>query len=406
MNQFLPFLNWIENQADSQRLMIKAWAEINTFSTNVNGILQMTTRLLDDFKQLDGQQTLIDLPSWTTFERGQPLEKNLGPLLRIIKRPSAPIQVLLGGHMDTVFSPSSPFQSITERGKDSWVGPGLTDMKGGLGIMLIALAAFERAPISKNVGWEILINPDEEIGSPGSTPFFKTAAKNKNFGLLFEPSFSDGTLVSARKGSSVYTIIFKGRAAHAGRDFKAGSHAIYALSEFIHEVEQLNEEGRIVNVGSINGGGPVNIVPDFSTLQLNMRSFDEKEILNFSEKLQMIAKKCEKREGVRCTIVQESKKMPKPFTTKTRNLFSIYHQCARMLGLPFEVRETGGVCDGNTLAEVGLPCIDSLGAQGGGLHTSEEYILLPSLVERAQLTALALLMIASGTMRFPRTANG
>ena len=170
MNQFLPFLNWIENQADSQRLMIKAWAEINTFSTNVNGILQMTTRLLDDFKQLDGQQTLIDLPSWTTFERGQPLEKNLGPLLRIIKRPSAPIQVLLGGHMDTVFSPSSPFQSITERGKDSWVGPGLTDMKGGLGIMLIALAAFERAPISKNVGWEILINPDEEIGSPGSTP--------------------------------------------------------------------------------------------------------------------------------------------------------------------------------------------------------------------------------------------
>ncbi len=384
--------------------LVKKWSEINSFSTHLTGIAELLGKVEADFTQLNGTHTLIPLAPYKTITTtGESNEQPLGPALHIRKRPLAPIQIFLGGHIDTVFPPSSPFQKIIEKDSDSWIGPGVTDMKGGLAILLMALAALEQSHLAEHIGWEILINPDEEIGSPGSAPLFEEAAKRNHFGLIFEPSFPDGAFVSSRKGSSTYMIIIKGRSAHVGRDFASGSHAIYALAEFIQKIEKLGQtEGLIANVGYVEGGGPVNIVPEHAALRLNIRSAEEKKILSFKHQLEAIVEQCQKREGIQIFLHNDAYRMPKPFDAKTELLFKLYGSCAEQLKLPFHLRDTGGVCDGNILAGSGLPTLDSIGAMGGKMHTHNEYIYLPSLVYRAQLAALFLFKIASREITFPK----
>lgn len=408
MKKFIQNLNWIESKSGCMQGLVKKWSEINSFSTHLAGLSELLNQLGADFGQLEGKQTLLQLaPQKTVGLEGKITEQQLGAALQIRKRPLAPIQVFLGGHIDTVYPPSSPFQKVIEKENDCWIGPGVTDMKGGLAILLMALLAFEQSPFAGQLGWEILINPDEEIGSPGSIPFFEKAAKRNHFGLIFEPSFPDGAFVSSRKGSSTYTIFFRGRPAHVGRDYTAGSHAIYALAEFTQEIEKLNqtENGLIANVGYVEGGGPVNIVPESAALRLNIRSSEEKDILSFGHKLEALASQCQKREGIHISIFNDAQRMPKPFDAKTQALFKLYEGCAGQLGLPFHLRETGGVCDGNILAGSGLPTLDSIGAMGGKIHTHDEYLYLPSLVYRAQLAALFLLEIAAGEIIFPKVSN-
>ncbi|WP_068468152.1 hydrolase [Candidatus Protochlamydia phocaeensis] len=405
MHAYRPYLEWIKSQQTYLQYLVRTWTAINSFSTHLIGLQAMLAALQKGFACLEGQERIISLPQ-RRFLRpdGVLASQQLGQALSIRKRPTAPIQVLLAGHMDTVYPPSSPFQSIEEKDGQIWNGPGLTDMKGGLAILLIALAALERSPYADQVGWEILINPDEEIGSPSSAGLFQEAAKHYQLGLIFEPSFPDGAFVSERKGSVNYSIVVRGRAAHAGRDFFSGASAIYALSQFIQEVEKFNQPGQetTVNVGHIEGGGPVNIIPDLAICRLNMRSAKAEDILSSQKKLEAIAHQCMRREGIQIEVFQENLRLPKPFDSQTQKLFNLYGSCAEELGIPFQLRSTGGVCDGNTLAGAGLPTLDSIGAKGGLIHTHEEYLFLPSLVERAQLTALFLFKLATREMTFEK----
>ena len=113
-------------------------------------------------------------------------------------------------------------------------------MLGGLVILLKALEALESSPLAAGLGWEILLNPDEELGSPGSLPLLREAAGRNHLGFLFEPCLPDGSLVSIRKGSGNFTAVVLGRAAHAGRDFHAGRSATVALAELITKLDDLN----------------------------------------------------------------------------------------------------------------------------------------------------------------------
>src|SRR5690606_36982142 len=110
-------------------------------------------------------------------------------------RPEAPIQLLLSGHYDTVYGPEHPFQTCELLGSDILRGPGTADMKGGLVVMLAALQTFAATPHAAKIGYEILLNPDEETGSQGATPFLEEAAQRHRFGLVFEPARSNGDLV-------------------------------------------------------------------------------------------------------------------------------------------------------------------------------------------------------------------
>lgn len=400
MLSYAPYIKWIDSQSESLLSRTKRWAAVNTFSTNLKGLAILSKSLDEDFKLLKGESSWNNLSVGLRYESdGSFKEFPLEKAFTIRKRSQAPIQILLGGHYDTVFPPSSPFQQAEETPHGILKGPGVADMKGGLSILLTVLEAFERSPFAERIGWEVLITPDEEIGSPGSQHFYRSAALRHQAALLFEPSFPDGAFVSERQGSATYTVAIRGQAAHVGRNFHEGRSAVFALARFIRQIEDFqNECGLRINVADVEGKGPVNIVPPLASCKVNFRSQDPAVFDLLLPHMRMIAQQIEQ-EGVQIEIVQNSLRPPKPFDDATRSLFDAYRSCASELNIPFSYRATGGVCDGNILAEAGLPTIDTAGAVGGCLHTVDEYILIRSLVERSKLATLFLFKVAAGEIR-------
>lgn len=376
---------------------LKRWANINSWSENPEGLEKMAAVLEEDFSILNGRVERLPLPPRKKIDsRGNRVEIPASPALSIKKREDAPIKILLAGHFDTVYSPESSFQS-TERLSDEILrGPGVTDMKGGLVILLHALETFEKSPYAEKIGWEILLNPDEEIGSPSSQQLFIQKAPHFAAGLLFEPAFSDGLLVSERKGSINITLIAHGKAAHVGRDFDKGRNAISALAALLQKIETLNDQQRhiTVNVGLFEGGGAPNIVPDLAISQINIRMQNPKDLTMVKKRIQQMIEGFDHLDGITFEWDVLSMKPPKPFNKTNRYLFNALKNCAHELGWELNWQPSGGVCDGNTLASAGLPTIDTLGAVGGHIHTHDEYILTQSLVDRARLSACFLMYMA------------
>lgn len=384
-----------EEQEPMEALLIE-WASISSGSHNLPGLATMLKALQKAFSELPGELKIIDLPNTSA------------KALNLSCRPKAPIQVFLNGHMDTVYGKDHPFQNCTRLEGNTLQGPGVTDMKGGLVIMLKALQAFERTAYTEDLGWEVFINPDEEIGSPHATPFLEAAAKRHHLGLVFESSLPDGFLVRSRKGTASIEAIAHGRAAHAGRNISLGRNAIIFLSEFILKVEALNQEipDAIFSVGHIEGGGPINVVPDKATAGISIRYAHKEEQTLISDRINALIKEFNQKEGYTLEGHMHFCRAPKEVSPAIEALFQMLKACGKELKLDLDWRDVGGASDGSTLTHEGLPNIDNLGIRGHNIHSDKEYALLDSLVERTQLTFLLLMNIASGTFtlspeRFP-----
>jgi len=317
-------------------------------------------------------------------------------MLRFRKRPTAPIQILLVGHMDTVYDIHHPFQKAVRKNETHLHGPGVTDMKGGLCVMLEALRAFETLEQAKTVGWEILLNPDEEIGSLGSMPILLESAKRHQVGLLFEPAMDEvGTLAGMRKGSGRWTIIVRGHAAHAGRNFDEGKNAIVLLAKIIAKIDAYNHQqpGVTLNVGRIQGGGAINVVPDLAICRIDVRIQTASDETFVSQAFQTVSDEFNREAGFQVEFRGRFFRKPKILAGKTAALYRLVVDAANNIGQHLKTRRSGGVCDGNTLSEAGLPNVDTLGVCGGNIHSSEEYLVVKSLTDRAKLTLAVLASI-------------
>jgi len=230
--------------------------------------------------------------------------------------------------------------------------------------MLLALEALERSDVADFIGWEVLINPDEELGSPGSTPLLAQCAKRNDIGFLFEPTLADGSLASQRKGSGNFAIVVRGRAAHAGREFHVGRNAITAMADLITQLDALNGwfEGLTINVAQVEGGGQMNMVPDLAICRLNVRYVDVQQETVVQSKIEEIVGEIDKRSGIGAALHGGFTAPPKPFDEPTGQLLEHVADCGRELGIDVTWRSTGGVCDGNRLAAAGLPNVDTMGA--------------------------------------------
>ncbi len=394
MDEYLPYIKPIESRQNIMLERVQNWAEINTHSLNTEGLAVMLSALKRDFVSLRASIEEIPLgPIDTLDSHGKRAKLELGSVLRISQRPGAPIRFFFGGHFDTVYPVESGFLNTRLIDANTLNGPGVADMKGGIAVMLAALEALEAAPFASSIGYEILLNPDEEIGSPGSSSLFKKLSKNCRAAMLFEPAFSDESLAGARKGSANYTILVRGKSAHAGRDFFSGKSAVATLSKLLVSIHALNhpEKKTTINLGYIYGGGPVNIVPDLALCRLNIRAATGKEMELTETRLSEMIRNLAREHQVECQMFLESKRPPKPFDKQTEKLFKDFEECGNALGQKISWRPTGGACDGNTIAAEGIPTIDSLGAVGGNIHTEDEYLLVDSLTKRAKLTALYLI---------------
>lgn len=397
MKAYQPQLDWIKTQHENMIALLVQWVSINSHSGNLEGLAEMLSVLKTAFLALNGTMRVIPLPPRKKInKKGQVQEEACGEALSISKHPEAAVRIFLGGHMDTVFAIDDPFQKAKWMDANTLQGPGAADMKGGLIVMLKALEALERSPWAGKIGWEIIINPDEEVGSPSSQTYIAETAKNCLLGLLFEPSFPDGSLVSSRKGSANFTAIAKGRAAHAGRDFQLGRNAIGALAQFIVSIEALSDltRGVTVNTGQIEGGGPTNIVPALAICRFNVRVADPLDWPRFKTDLEGCVKEVHVKKGLSLEIHESVFRAVKPFDHQHQVLFNVMKTLAADLALELHWKPSGGICDGNILASMGVPSIDSLGVVGGNLHTPQEYVMVDSLVQRASLTAYFLMKLA------------
>src|ERR1700761_1126853 len=227
---------------------VQDWAAINSGTRNLAGVAAMGARLADAFAALPGDVALVDPAPVDAVDGAgvaQPLDH--GRHLHVAVRPDAPLQLLFTGHMATVYPADHPFQAQRFLADGTLNGPGVADMKSGIAVMLAALKAAEASPLATRIGYEVVINSDEETGSLSSAALLANAARGKVAALTYEPALPDGTLAGARGGSGNFSIVVRGRSAHAGRNPEDGRNAIVAAADLALRLSDAKRDGLSVN---------------------------------------------------------------------------------------------------------------------------------------------------------------
>jgi glutamate carboxypeptidase len=305
-------------------------------------------------------------------------------------------RVLLIGHMDTVFDPGTAAERPFRVEGGVAHGPGVTDMKSGLLAGLYALKSI--VDVDGGLPFEqltFIANPDEEIGSPTSSPHIQSAGADVDACLVLECARANGDIVSARKGIIDARVTVHGRAAHAGVEPEKGRNAILEASRIVAELHALNGRwpGVTVNVGVIRGGTRPNVVAERCDLEVDIRS-------TTGEGLDVV--EAALRDVVAATtipdITTEIEVMAgwRPMEKLARSGRLVEHAQAVARGLGFEVQDTstGGASDANTTSGMGVPSLDGLGPIGGNDHSPAEYLDVDSVVPRTAMVAGLLLAIA------------
>ena len=377
---------------------VETWCAINTGTRNLVGLARQAALLADAFAASPGEVRLVHpAPVESIAVDGRAVALEHGDHMVLTVRPDAPRRYLLTGHMDTVYPADHAFQTTTWLDAETLGGPGTADMKGGIAVILAALKAFETSPQAALVGYDVLINSDEETGSLASAPLIAQLARGKAAALTYEPSaLPDGTLAGARGGSGNYSAIVTGRSAHAGRNPQDGRNALVAAADLALRLKALSGESLPINPARIDGGSANNVVPDHAVLRFNIRPRSEADAARFAAAIGSLLRDVELAHEVSIHLHGGISRPPKPLTPEAEALFELVRACGTALGQPIRWQPSGGVCDGNNIAALGVPVVDTMGVRGGAIHSPDEYMFPASLAERAALSALVLHRLSGG----------
>ncbi|MFP4588878.1 MAG: M20 family metallopeptidase [Candidatus Acetothermia bacterium] len=300
--------------------------------------------------------------------------------------------ILLMGHMDTVFPQGTtnkrPFE--IHRGEKRAYGPGILDMKSGIVIMLHSLKLFLQSRNEIDGKISVLLNSDEERGSPESRKHLKDILEGIKWSFIFEQGTPKGELVTKRKGEGIYTLTARGISSHTGSEPEVGANAIDELMRHLLKIEKLDdpEQGTTINVGTIEGGEEPSVVPDYAEAQVDFRVKSRSEQRRIERKMPELVEK---------TYVPETTteldgnfhRPPMEPVEGTEKIMEKTKQTIDKLDQQVQFAEyyRGEASDGNCIVDMGVPCIDGLGAVGEGAHGENEYIELDSLYSRTRLFA-------------------
>ena len=351
----------------------------------------------------DGVNRIADLVTDALRAEGAEIERiahrpdggapQLGDLV-IGRIPGEGSRVMLIGHMDTVFDPGTatarPFRIDGDRAR----GPGVTDMKSGLLAGLHAIGALHEAGIRPAITF--VANPDEEIGSPFSTPHIRRLAPGHDAVLVLECARANGDIVSARKGIADYHLSLVGRAAHAGVEPEKGRSAILEAAHQVVALHALN--GRwptvTVNAGVIHGGTRPNVVAERCELQVDLRAATTEAFDAAAAEVARLAAEPTVAD-VRIELRRIASHPPMEKTDASARLVDHAVAIAAELGFPLRDAVTGGASDANTTAALGIPTIDGLGPVGGDDHSLDEWLDVASVAPRTTLLAALIAWIGS-----------
>jgi glutamate carboxypeptidase len=306
------------------------------------------------------------------------------------RRGAGPKRLLCVSHIDTVFSRGTarerPFSIVGARAK----GPGVLDMKGGITSLYFAFRALAAAesPAWRDTSIAWFLNSDEEVLSPTSRPLIRAEAQRSTSVAVTEPARPGGEYVIGRKGAAKFFLEIIGRAAHAGNQPEVGRSAVLAMAHKICALHAMTDlaEGTTVNVGVVRGGERSNVVADRCHAEIDLRAWNpaaaEKAIAHFRE----IAEHPHL-DGTTAHLSGDMNFPPWPESLPgTMALLALVQEAGRELGLTLRGIPTGGGSDGNHASGV-APTIDGLGPRGSLAHNPDEYIELPTLIERARVNA-------------------
>lgn len=329
-------------------------------------------------------QSLWQREGWHTEQID--LGDKVGPAVFVCNKPQATqFDVLLVGHLDTVFPAGTVAERPMSRDDSRLYGPGVADMKSGLLNILWAMRTLDAAD-RERLSIAVAMNPDEETGSVYSHEWIGELAQRAGCVLVCEAARADGSLVNARKGMAGYHLAFHGVAAHAGNDPDKGRSAITALAHSILAVNALadREKGTTLNPGIISGGSAANVVADSATLELDVRFRENDEYIRVDTALQAL---CEKGlpEGVTATLTCVTYKPAMAASEATHNLMRKVEMAGQEEGIPITWQAVGGGSDANHTAALGIPTLDGFGPIGAGFHSPAEWLDTGSIAPRIRL---------------------
>jgi glutamate carboxypeptidase len=294
--------------------------------------------------------------------------------------------ILVLAHLDTVHPIGMIEKDLKIRREgDSIFGPGIYDMKAGGYIAYYALRHLVRQGKKTRLPVTFLFIPEEEVGSPTSRSRIEDAARGHKYALVMEPGRDGDRVVTSRKGVGRFSLTVKGTASHAGVRHQDGRSAIHEMAKQIMRIEAKTDYARGItcNVGLIQGGSGVNVVPAECKIEVDLRVPSQQlaeEMTHWFLNLEPIG------QDVTLTVEGEMNRPPYQKDAGISALFeraqSIYREIGKEL---LDVPLTGGGSDGNFTAALGIPTLDGLGADGKGAHAAFEQIYYSSLVPRTYL---------------------
>jgi glutamate carboxypeptidase len=304
-------------------------------------------------------------------------------------------QVLLVGHFDTVW-PIGQIARMPLREEDGRLyGPGTLDMKAGLALGMLATRALFALSPPTDVRVTMVWSTDEEVGSETSRALIEAEARASDAVLVLEPAMANGAVKTARKGIGQYDLTVHGVSAHAGVDPRKGVNAIRELALQILAVDTIRDldRGISVNVGVISGGSRSNVVPDFATAAVDVRTETMADAAVVDRSMRALVAQMP---GARLEVTGGFNRPPMERTAGVVRLYDLARASAAEIGIDLLEGATGGGSDGNFTAALGIPTLDGLGATGDGAHALHEHVTVGELAERAAILAGLLQRLTQG----------
>jgi glutamate carboxypeptidase len=368
-------LEYFENRRDQIIDTIRRLVEVESPSDNKQAVDRISAFVAEEFAALGGRALFHRV---TDF--GNHLQVDFAGETQ--QKP-----ILLLGHYDTVYPTGSLASMPCRIGNGRLWGPGVLDMKSGIALMLYAIEGLQawhgRLPRPVTV----LLVSDEEVGSETSRSITESLAKQSSAVLVLEPSYGPkGALKTARKGVGEYALKVTGVASHSGLDFEKGQSAIVELAQQIGAISKLVDlkRGLTLNVGLVQGGTRVNVVPAEATASLDVRIARMKDAAGIDRRLRALKpfnRKCK---------LEVTGGINRPPLERTAGVAMLYDRAsliAKELGWRLTEAAVGGGSDGNFTAGLGIPTLDGLGGVGDGAHAVHEFIAVSELPRRAALLA-------------------
>ena len=319
---------------------------------------------------------------------------NYGDHLLLKSENSSKPCIFFVGHVDTVFPVGTEWPFSTD-GKNAY-GPGVIDMKSGVITLLYGLKALQ-ASGGIPFGYKVLLNTDEEMGSPNSKNFLPELAKGVDFAFIFEPAQPDGRVINTRKGIGKFDVYVTGKAAHAGKSPETGINAVLEMAHQIINAENLARKDLLttMNAGFVEGGQSAFIVAPSAHAEIESRIVIPEEQKRIEAGMAALAEKTYV-PGATVKVTGGFHRPPLVRRPGSELLEAAVLKAADQMGLQIEFSMSGAASDGNNLSGFGIPVIDGMGPVGGREHSHDEYMELESLYERTELLAVSLLALVDG----------